>query len=101
MFLCLVGLGFVINYFSKRKIAVSDDKPVKVINKNLKFALYMLVISLLNVVRKNSSGRDLGEILPNTIFVFVAGFLILVIFGFVLDYLRKRKIDKSDDSKLQ
>ena len=101
MFLCLVGLGFVINYFNKRKIAVSDDKRGKVLNKNLKFALYMLIISLLRVVRRISSGGDLKEILPGTIFVFVAGYLLLVTFGFVLDYFRKRKIDKSDDGKLQ
>ncbi|MCG8639701.1 MAG: hypothetical protein MI862_08185 [Desulfobacterales bacterium] len=101
MSLILLGLGFVLNYFNKRNIAISDDKQKQAINKNLKFALYMLIISLLRIGRRVSSGADLIEILPGTIVFFIAGLLILVAYGIVVNFYNKRKAAKADDNKLQ
>ena len=85
---------------SKKKINKLNSKRVKSVNRNIKFALYMLIISLLRVARKVSSGGDIRDVVPTIVFGFLVGFLCLVGLGYALEYFSKRKIDNSDDSKL-
>ena len=68
-------------------------------NRNVKYAIYILIIALARIVRMVIAGENARGIIHTTITYSMGLFLILVMWGFVADFFKKRKKDKSDDSE--
>ena len=72
----------------------------KIANRNVKYAIYILIIALARIVRMVIAGVNARGIIHTTITYSMGLFLILVVWGFVTDFFKKRKKDRSDNNEI-